>query len=192
MAISKKIALTDDELTEMMASSWIIRIASIGHTGKINLTPMWFVWCSGKVYTFGRGQKVANIRRNPNCTVLVDRNEKFPELQGAMFQGLATILEDAAAEDADPDLEQVRAKLGIKYTGGHGQPAEENPEPDQSTAIGKDGRWIVFTPDRLVSWDNFKIENIDEVVSIRRSCGGVLSSNRRKLLAWPEGKKVYG
>ncbi len=173
MPISKKLALSDDQLEEMMTSSWIMRIASIGHTGKINLTPMWFVWCSGKVYTFGRGQKVANIRRNPNCTIIVDRNEKFPELQAAMYQGQATILEDADAEDADPDLEQVRAILSVKYNGGHGQPPEENPEPDGSTAIGKSGRWIVFTPDKQVSWDNFKIPNIDEIVSIKKMMGRV-------------------
>jgi hypothetical protein len=173
MAISKKIALTDDELNEMMTSNWLVRIASTGQSGKINLTPMWFVWCSGKVYTFGRGQKIANIRHNPSCTILVDRNQKFPELQGAMFHGQATILEDAAVEDADPDLEQVRSMLSIKYNGGHGQPPEENPEPDGSTAIGKDARWIVFTPDNRVTWDNCKIPDIDAVVSLKRMMGRV-------------------
>jgi hypothetical protein len=56
--------------------------------------------------------------------VLVDRNDRFPELQGAMFQGRAAVLESAEAEAADPHLEEARIQMGAKYAGGHGGPAE--------------------------------------------------------------------
>lgn len=160
MPISKKLALTDRQLTDLMTSCWNMRIATLDHKGRINLTPMWFGWGGGKIYTFGRGQKVVNLRRNPTCTVIVDRNEKFPELQAAMFQGQAVVLEDASAENADADLAQLRVQMGIKYAGGHGQPAPATPEPNQATARGRSGRWIVFTPERQVSWDNFKLQDL--------------------------------
>ncbi len=70
-----------------------MRVASVGPRNRINLTPMWFGWAGGRVYFYGRGQKVVNLRRDPACTVLVDRNEKFPELQAVMLQGRATVLE---------------------------------------------------------------------------------------------------
>jgi len=38
----------------------------------------------GTVYFYCRGQKVMNLRRNPVVTVLVDRNERFPELVGCL------------------------------------------------------------------------------------------------------------
>jgi hypothetical protein len=154
--ISRKIALTDDELDELMASSWNMRMATIGLNNRINLTPMWFGWVNGKIYFTGRGQKIVNLRRDPTTTLLVDKNERFPELVGAMFQGTARVLESAEEEAADPDLEQARVLIGAKYAGGHGEP-DAGPRRNEFTATGDSNRWVVFTPDRLVSWDNPKI-----------------------------------
>ena len=89
MALPRELALTDAQLDELLTSQWNMRIASIGPGARINLTPMWFGWAGGRIYFYGRGQKVVNLRRNPECTVLVDRNEKFPELQAVMLQGRA-------------------------------------------------------------------------------------------------------
>ena len=98
MALPKEIALSEAELDELMTSTWNLRVASIGPGTRINLTPLWFGWAGGKVFFYCRGQKVVNLRRDPTASVLVDRNERFPELVGAMFQGRAEVLEDAAAE----------------------------------------------------------------------------------------------
>lgn len=155
MPLPKELALTPEQLDEMMTTSWNMRIATIGPGTRINLTPLWFGWGGGKIYTYCRGQKIANLRRNPVATILVDRNERFPELQGAMFQGKAQVLEDAEAEAADPHLEEVRWQMGTKYAGGHGEPAE--PRKNESTARGRHWRWVVFTPEKTVTWDNFKI-----------------------------------
>ena len=158
MPLSRELALTPAELDEMMLTSWNMRIASVGPGTRINLTPLWFGWAGGCVYTFCRGQKVVNFRRNPVATVLVDRNEHFPELQGAMFQGRATVLEDAGAEAADPNLEAVRWQMGRKYAGGHGEPAE--PVRNAATARGRNGRWVRIEPERVVTWDNFKLPRL--------------------------------
>ena len=61
-----------------MATFWNMRVATLGPREWINVTPLWFGWIAGR-----------------GCTVLVDRN---PELQAAMFQGHATVLEDAGQE----------------------------------------------------------------------------------------------
>ena len=155
MPILRKLALTPEQLDELMLSSWNMRIATSGPGKRINLTPLWFGWAEGKIYTYCRGQKVVNLRRNPVATVLVDRNERFPELQGAMFQGTAQVLESAAEEDGDPGLETVRMQMGTKYAGGHGEPRE--PQRNAATARGTDWRWVVVTPTNIVTWDNFKI-----------------------------------
>lgn len=157
MPISKKLALTDQQISEILTTSWNCRIATQGPGQQINLTPMWFGWVENKIYIYGRGQKVVNLRRNPTCTVLVDRNEKFPELQAIMLQGHGAVLEDQAAEDADPHLAQARLHMGIKYNGGHGQPAVENPGPNVATARGRHGRWMVVTVEKTVTWDNYKL-----------------------------------
>ena len=161
--IPAELQLSDDELDELLSSSWNMRIATVGPGTRINVTPLWFGWAGGRVYTYCRGQKVANLRRDPTCTILVDRNERFPELQGVMFQGRATVLEDADAEAADPHLEEARWIMGTKYAGGHGEAA---PEPgtkvrNEASARGRMWRWVVLEPERTVSWDNHKLGDLN-------------------------------
>ena len=159
MAIPRAIALDPEQIDEIMTSQWNLRVASHGPGEDINLTPMWFGWAGGKVYIAARGQKVVNLRRNSHCTVLVDRNEKFPELQAIMMRGTATVLEDAATEGADPHLAEARVQMGRKYNGGHGGAPIDDPPPNAATARGRSRRWIVFTPEKIVTWDNFKLGN---------------------------------
>jgi nitroimidazol reductase NimA-like FMN-containing flavoprotein (pyridoxamine 5'-phosphate oxidase superfamily) len=156
MPISKDLALTPEQLDEIMLTTWNMRIATLGPGTRINLTPLWFGWAGGKIYTYCRGQKVVNLRRTPECTVVVDLNERFPELQGAMFQGKAQVLEDPDEENADPHLEEIRVQMGAKYAGGHGE-ADATPRRNGASARGRHGRWVVLTPDRVVTWDNFKL-----------------------------------
>ena len=92
MPLSRRLALTEEQIEDIMTASWNCRIGTIGPGQRINITPMWFGWAGGKVYIYGRGQKVANLRRDSTCTVIVDRNERFPELQAIMMQGQATVL----------------------------------------------------------------------------------------------------
>lgn len=157
MALPKELALDAGQIDELMASQWNMCVASMGPGARINLTPMWFGWAGGRVYFFGRGQKVVNLRRTPECSVIVDRNEKFPELQAIMIQGRAEVLEDATAEHADPFLAQARQQMGIKYNGGHGKPPVDDPAPNSASAGGRNRRWVVVIPDQIVTWDNFKL-----------------------------------
>lgn len=157
--IPAELALTAEQLDELMTTSWNMRIATLGPGTRINLTPLWFGWAGGRVYFYARGQKIANLRRSPSCTVLVDRNERFPELQGAMLQGTAVVLEDAAMEDADPHLEEARWQMGRKYSGGHGESAAPEGEKvrNPASARGRAWRWVVVTPDESVTWANKKL-----------------------------------
>ena len=63
--IPPELSLTDDELDELMTTSWNMRVATIGPGDRINLTPLWFGWAGGRVYFYCRGQKVVNVRRKP-------------------------------------------------------------------------------------------------------------------------------
>lgn len=128
------------------------RIATIGPGADINLTPMTFGWSDGKVYIFGRGQKVANLRRNATATVLVDVGDAWRELQGVMFRGSATLLETIEDEANDTGLSGARANIAAK----HGLDA-----PFAATAAGNSRRWIVFQPRHIVSWDNSKLDASD-------------------------------
>ena len=157
MALPREIALDDDQIDEIMTTQWNMRVATVGPGARLNLTPMWFGWAGRAIYFFARGQKIANLRRNPSCSVIVDRNEKFPELQGIMLQGDAKVLETAEAEAADPHLDAVRLQMGAKYNGGHGQAVVDDPQPFNASAAGRNRRWVVLVPSNVVTWDNFKL-----------------------------------
>ena len=155
----RQIPLSSEQIDEIMAAQWNTRVATIGPGSRINLTPVWFGWAGGAIYFFGRGQKIVNLRRNPVCTIIVDRNEKFPELQGIMLQGHGRVLEDVEAENSDPHLVDVRVQIGMKYNGGFGQPLLDAPPPFAATARGRNRRWVVMAPEYIVSWDHFKLPN---------------------------------
>ena len=77
-----------------------------------------------------------------------------------MIQGQANVLEDAIEEDNDLFLAEARQQMGKKYNGGHGQPAVEEPPPNQASAGGKDRRWVVVVPETMVTWDNYKLSSL--------------------------------
>ena len=152
--ISESLRLTPEEVDTLMAREARLRIATIGPGTDINLTPMTYGWADGRVYLFGRGQKVANLRRSPTATVLVDVGEAWRELKGIMMRGSARVLEDQAAEAADLGLAAARLNLGEK----HGLRDETGGVKGyDATARGRSRRWIVFTPEKIVSWDNARL-----------------------------------
>jgi hypothetical protein len=74
-----------------------------------------------------------------------------------MILGQGRVLEDAAAEAADLHLQEICVQMAKKYNGGHGKPAVDNPPPVASSAGGSTRRWVVVTPESIVTWDNFKL-----------------------------------
>lgn len=152
--IDLRLRLDETEVDALMRAESRLRIATIGPGDDINLTPMTFGWAGGRVYVFARGQKIANLRRNPKTTVLVDTGEHWRELKGVMMRGSAVVLEDEAAEQADPHLAEARLDLGAR----HGLEDDAGRvKPYGASAAGRSRRWIVFTPERIVSWDNARL-----------------------------------
>jgi nitroimidazol reductase NimA-like FMN-containing flavoprotein (pyridoxamine 5'-phosphate oxidase superfamily) len=151
--IDPSLQLDAEQIDVLMATESRLRIATVGPGADINLTPMTFGWAAERVYIFGRGQKVANLRRSTTATVLVDVGDKWRDIQGIMMRGRAIILETKQAEDADEHLAEAQANLGKK----HGLTKDGKPVPYAATASGKSRRWIVFTPHTTVSWDNARL-----------------------------------
>ncbi|MBW2271190.1 MAG: pyridoxamine 5'-phosphate oxidase family protein [Deltaproteobacteria bacterium] len=146
-------AFGEEEIEELVATQWTLRLATHGPGERLHLTALWYCWAGGRFYAFTRGQKLVNLRRNANCTVLVDRGKGYPELRGVMLHARGRILEDADAEAEDAYLDSVvRDAMGEKYAEGD---APGGGSRNESTAF-RDWRWIVIEPESSVSWDNRK------------------------------------
>lgn len=151
--LSTSLGLSEAEIDGILRAETRLRIATIGPGSELNLTPMTFGWAGGRIYIYGRGQKIANLRRNPTATVLVDTGEKWRELKGIMLRGEARVLENADEESADAHLAEAQVNLGAK----HGLVRDGVGVPYAATAAGRSRRWIVFTPKAIVSWNNAKL-----------------------------------
>jgi nitroimidazol reductase NimA-like FMN-containing flavoprotein (pyridoxamine 5'-phosphate oxidase superfamily) len=142
------------EIDEIMAAESRLRIATLGAGEAINLTPMTFGWAGGQAYIFGRGQKIANLRRRSSATVLVDTGERWHDLKGIMMMGAARVLESAEDEAADAHLRSAQLNLGEK----HGLTKDGVVSAYSATASGRSRRWIVFAPTKIVTWNNEKLK----------------------------------
>ena len=152
--IPDSLKLSETEIDTVMTQQTRLRIATLGPGAEINLTPMTFGWARGLVYIFGRGQKIANLRRDVTATVLVDVGASWRELQGIMMRGEGRVLENSSEENADEWLREAQMNLGLK----HGLKKGDEIQPYEATASGKTRRWIVFKPTSIVTWDNSRLE----------------------------------
>ena len=147
--INPDLHLTEQEIEALLSTEGRCRIATIGPGDDINLTPMTFGWAHGRIYIFGRGQKVANLRKTPAATVLVDVGDSWFELQGIMLRGQARILESEAEEEAETGLAAARQNIATKH---------QLDKPYTATASGRSRRWIVFTPSKIATWNNARLK----------------------------------
>jgi nitroimidazol reductase NimA-like FMN-containing flavoprotein (pyridoxamine 5'-phosphate oxidase superfamily) len=110
---------------------------------------MWFlVDDAGVVWmtTYGRSQKVVNVRRNPKVALLVESGVKYEELKGVLVRGQAEVIENHA--------ECLRVLVGIhaKHAGGLQDGIEDVMRAQASKRVV-----VKVTPERVTSWDHRKL-----------------------------------
>ncbi|NDD97657.1 MAG: pyridoxamine 5'-phosphate oxidase family protein, partial [Actinobacteria bacterium] len=78
------INMTPTEIDAYLEEQTVLNIASIGPSGHPHLVAMWYVVMDGKVtfWTFGKSQKVLNLRRNDKITGLIESGETYDQLKG--------------------------------------------------------------------------------------------------------------
>ena len=142
------ITMTEDEVAAFLEEQKILNVATIGPSGHPHVVAMWFVVLDGKpaFWTFGKSQKVTNIRRDPKITGLVESGESYNELRGVELVGTARLLEDY---DTILDLGM---RVATKYTGAPGEAGLPFVEKQAAKRVG-----IVIDVDHVVSWDHTKL-----------------------------------
>ena len=107
------ITLTEAEQQQFLAEGWTLQVASIGPKGYPHLVAMWYAVIDGRIHftTFGKSQKVLNLRRNPQITAMLEAGRTYNELKGYVVEGTAAIIEDPTI------TARVMAAVGAKYSG---------------------------------------------------------------------------
>ena len=145
------ITMTDAEIEAFLADQRILNVATNGPGGHPHVVAMWFVVLDGKptFWTFGKSQKVVNIRRDPKITALVESGDDYDELRGVELVGSARLIED---HDAILDL---GLRLEEKYTGAVSDAQRARLEKQALKRVG-----VVIDVDRAVSWDHTKLGGV--------------------------------
>ena len=78
------IRMTDEEVEQFLDGRHTMNVATIGPDGRIHLVAMWYGFLEGApaFWTYGKSQKILNLRRDPRITALVEDGEQYEELRG--------------------------------------------------------------------------------------------------------------
>lgn len=143
------IRMSDEEVETFLDERNTMNIASYNHDGTIHLVAMWYAVLDGAVVfeTFAKSQKVANLRRDPRITALVEDGETYDTLRGVELVGTAEV-------STDHDLLMATARGVIaRY-----QPEVEADDRDAVAEMMVKKRVAIrLQVDRVVSWDHGKL-----------------------------------
>jgi PPOX class probable F420-dependent enzyme len=143
-----KIRMTADEIDEFLHGKHTMSLASINPDGSIHLVAMWYGFLEGAIAfeTKAKSQKVANLRRNPNITCMVESGDDYNELKGVQIIGKAEIF-----DDRDRLLE-----MGKSVFERHVGPYTDDMLPAVEMMLNK-RVGIKVNPVRVASWDHSKL-----------------------------------
>src|SRR5262249_6269433 len=92
----EQIKLSPDEQTRFLRECRKVSLATVDQEGFPHLVAMNFVAIDGTIYmsSYGKAQKVVNIRRNPKVAVMAESGKDYSQLRGVMIRGDCEIIED--------------------------------------------------------------------------------------------------
>ncbi len=156
MASSRNsVQLSEEEIEQFLLENMKVQIATIGPDGTPHLTTLFYVLEDGQLafWTYGRSQKVVNLRRDPRITCLVEDGEDYFELRGVSIQGKARLVEDY------DEIRALGARVAKRMAGAQlGEQSDLGDFGDQIVEKQAHKRvGIVVEPVKVASWDHRKM-----------------------------------
>lgn len=147
--------MTQEELQQFLEANTVLQVATQGADGWPHVAPMWYVMEGERVVfrSFTKSQKIVNLTRNPNLTVLVETGDEYSQLRGVMIKGIARLI-------ADPEyVISIYGALAAKYPMINDTPMEM----DRAAMEAAFGRFapkntaVVVEPAKVITWDHTKL-----------------------------------
>lgn len=143
-----KIVMSQEEIDEFLLGRRSMTMSTINADGSIHSIAMWYGFLEGcvAIESKAKAQKVMNLRRNPNLTMMVEDGETYETLRGVTLIGKAEIVED-------PDRV---FELGVSVFSRYFAPYTEEMKPAVDMMLNK--RVVVkLDVERTISWDHRKL-----------------------------------
>jgi PPOX class probable F420-dependent enzyme len=152
MSRRNQIRMSDPEIEEFLHGRHTMSVGTFGKDGAIHLVAMWYAFIDGKpaFWTYGKSQKIQNLRRDPRITVLIEDGETYSKLRGVEIAGRGTIIED---QDV---IVSLGMKIAERYQG-------ITPSDDMRPMIAKQAAKrlaVRIDAERVVSWDHSKLGGV--------------------------------
>jgi len=149
MSRRDQIRMSDAEVEDFLSGRHTMNVASFNHDGTIHLVAMWYAVVDGDpvFWTFGKSQKIRNLRRDPRTTLLVETGDGYAQLMGVEMVGQAEVI------TAHDDIMAIGEAVYVRYFG------EINDEVRPFVhATGAKRVGVRISVDKVVSWDHRKLE----------------------------------
>jgi PPOX class probable F420-dependent enzyme len=140
------IRLTPDEQAAYLRTNRKCALATLDKDGFPHVTAMNFVMRDGAFYmtSYGKAQKVVNIRRDPKVAMMVETGTAYAELKGVMVRGLCEVIEGAEA------VQQVFAWSAEARGETYSRPAGASSSAPKRVVLK-------IVPEKTISWDHSKL-----------------------------------
>lgn len=148
------VKMTDEELADFLAANVKVQVATVGPLGEPHLSTLFYVVVDGNLafWTYGRSQKIVNLRRDPRITCLVEDGADYAELRGATITGKARLVEDY------DEVLALGCRVARRMAGVDGREAGDRGLGDQIVARQATKRVaVIVEPDKIASWDHRKM-----------------------------------
>jgi PPOX class probable F420-dependent enzyme len=155
-----RLALTAEEARSYLRDAKTLILCSIGPDGLPDPVPMWFVVDDPEgepgaaggpgvvlMTTYGKSQKVVNLRRDGRAVGLVEDGTAYGELRGLQLTGTVEVVDDDAA------VLDTLVRVAGKYS------ATPDSEELRQGLAGQASKRVLLRlrPGEVVSWDHRKM-----------------------------------
>ena len=142
------VTMSDGEIEQFLADNMKVQIATIGPDGSPHLTTLFYVLEDGLLafWTYGRSQKVVNLRRDPRMSFLVETGQTYDQLRGVALEGRGVVIEDRDV------VWDVCVDIFNRYNGEYSEEMKPFVE-----FMAKNRVVVRLDVDRVRSWDHRKL-----------------------------------
>ncbi len=143
------IRMTDEEMRHFIEEQKSLQVSCMGPDGWPHLTTLWFAVVDQKIVfeTYTRSQKILNLQRNPNITVLLEDGLVYEELRGVMIKG------NAILESEPEDVEKYAKAVMLRNQPEYGE--ELLSEAAKQMSFKRTA--VIVEPNEVITWDHTKL-----------------------------------
>jgi PPOX class probable F420-dependent enzyme len=141
----QQIQLTPAEQEEFLGQPHKASLATIDKDGFPHVVAMGYLAKGGIIYmtSYGKAQKVLNVRRNPKVGVMIETGQAYAEFRGVMIRGSCEIIEEPAT------VARTMRELAGNQTKGAA--------PRDALSSAPKRVLLKITPQKIASWDHTKL-----------------------------------